>query len=58
MLQVQPESGNGQITLKPMANSTVLIADESLADVLSNMGLKIMRAIAKLSRRCIKRIFP
>ncbi|QGQ96208.1 hypothetical protein EHS13_15645 [Paenibacillus psychroresistens] len=40
MLQVQPDSTNGQITLKPMANSTVLIADESLADVLSNMGLK------------------
>jgi hypothetical protein len=40
MLQVQPESANGQITLKPLANSTVLIADESLVDVLNNMGLK------------------
>src|SRR5665647_808640 len=33
MLQVQPESGNGEITLKPLANSTVPIADESIADV-------------------------
>ncbi|MEX2462186.1 MAG: hypothetical protein WD469_12980 [Paenibacillaceae bacterium] len=40
MLQVQPDTGNGQITLKPLANSIVPIADESLADVLSNMGLK------------------
>jgi hypothetical protein len=40
MLQVQPESANGQIILKPLANSTVEIADESLADILKNMGLK------------------
>jgi hypothetical protein len=40
LLQVQPESSNGQITLKPVASSTVQIADESLADVLNNMGLK------------------
>jgi hypothetical protein len=40
MLQVQPESNNGQIILKPLANSTIEIAPESLADVLSNMGLK------------------
>jgi hypothetical protein len=40
LLQVQPESSNGQITLKPVASSTVRIADESLADVLNNMGLK------------------
>jgi hypothetical protein len=40
MLQVQPESNNGQITLKPLANSTIEIVAESLADVLSSMGLK------------------
>jgi hypothetical protein len=40
MLQVQPESSNGQIVLKPIANSTIQIADESLADVLQSMGLK------------------
>jgi hypothetical protein len=40
LLQVQPESTNGQITLKPVASSTVQIADESLVDVLDNMGLK------------------
>lgn len=40
MLQVQPDTGNGQITLKPMANSTISIADGSLTDILNNMGLK------------------
>jgi hypothetical protein len=40
MLQVQPESANGQIVLKPMGSSQVQIANESLADLLKGFGLK------------------
>ncbi|MHC2179699.1 hypothetical protein ACVLD2_000050 [Paenibacillus sp. PvR052] len=40
MLQVQPESSGGQVTLKPMQSSSVQIADVSLGDVLKGVGLQ------------------
>ncbi|MEI7027352.1 hypothetical protein [Paenibacillus sp. y28] len=40
LLQVQPESANGQIMLKPLSSSTVPVTDESLADILKAFGMK------------------
>ncbi|NEW05526.1 hypothetical protein GK047_05775 [Paenibacillus sp. SYP-B3998] len=40
MLQVQPESNNGQIMLKPLMASDVLIADESFNELLKAFSLK------------------
>lgn len=40
MLQVQPETNQGQLVLKPLGSSQVQIANESLADLLKNFGLK------------------
>ncbi len=39
MLQVQPESKDGQIVLKPLQTSQVQIADGSLGEVLKSMGM-------------------
>ncbi|UJF35326.1 flagellar hook-length control protein FliK [Paenibacillus hexagrammi] len=40
MLQVQPESGNGQVLLKPLLASDVQIADESMNELLRAFSLK------------------
>jgi hypothetical protein len=39
LLQVQPDSSSGQILLKPLDASGVQIADDSLAEILKNIGL-------------------
>jgi hypothetical protein len=48
MLQVQPESTQGQIVLKPLQASVVPIADESLASLLEGMDLQDRPEIRQL----------
>jgi hypothetical protein len=48
MLQVQPESAKGQVTLKPLQSSNVLIADDSLGFLLKELGLKDQPAMRHL----------
>jgi hypothetical protein len=40
LLQVQPESSNGQIVLKPLGSTNVQILESSLPDVIKNLGMK------------------
>lgn len=40
LLQVQPESGNGEVVLKPLAGSGTPIPDRSMADLLNWLGLR------------------
>jgi hypothetical protein len=40
LLQVQPESANGQTVLKPLASSDVPISERSLSDLLMDFGVK------------------
>jgi hypothetical protein len=40
LLQVQPESSNGQIVLKPLGSTNVQILESSLADVIKSLGMK------------------
>ncbi|TBL77707.1 hypothetical protein [Paenibacillus thalictri] len=40
MLQVQPESASGQVMLKPLQSSGVQIADDSLAQLVKEFGMK------------------
>ncbi|WP_248926393.1 hypothetical protein [Paenibacillus hamazuiensis] len=48
MLQVQPESGNGQVMLKPLQSSDVQISEDSLGSVLKELGLKDQPAARQL----------
>ncbi|WP_068608295.1 hypothetical protein [Paenibacillus swuensis] len=44
MLQVQPESSNGQVVLKPVALSThVPMTDESIGELLKSLGLQDLK---------------
>lgn len=40
MLQVQPESQNGQLVLKPLGSSQVQIENQSLDELLKSLGIK------------------
>ncbi len=58
-LQVQPETtAGGQIVLKPLQQSEGRIADDSLADLIKNMGSKICPPSERLFRRSISPEFP
>ncbi|MCC2684396.1 MAG: hypothetical protein K0R75_1295, partial [Paenibacillaceae bacterium] len=48
MLQVQPESTQGKIVLKPLQTSVVPIAEESLASLLEGMGMQDRPEIRQL----------
>ncbi|MFD2612982.1 hypothetical protein [Paenibacillus gansuensis] len=44
LLQVQPESADGQVVLKPVGSSTAVpIAEDSIADVVKTLGLQGMK---------------
>ncbi|WP_274361501.1 hypothetical protein [Paenibacillus thermotolerans] len=50
LLQVQPETANGTVVLKPLASSSADIAPESIPEVLKSVGLKdspLNRAVVK-----------